>query len=53
MPQVIVSDHADNLDLGDPYDFNSFVRRRWRDRGFIAGQAPEGASDGEVSQDAQ
>jgi len=55
MPQVIVSDHADNLDLEDPYDFNSFVRRRWRDRGFIAEQPspPVGDSEGEVSQDTQ
>ncbi len=28
-PQVIITDHADNLDLGK-YDFNSFVRKRWQ-----------------------
>lgn len=27
-PQVIVTDHADNLDLGK-YNFNDYVRRRW------------------------
>ncbi|MCS3848513.1 hypothetical protein GGR70_003576 [Xanthomonas campestris] len=35
MPQIIVSDHADKLSLGDHYDFGSFVRARWRTRGFI------------------
>jgi hypothetical protein len=35
-PQIIVSDHADNLTLGEPYKFSSFVRKTWRDRGFIA-----------------
>lgn len=36
MPQVIISDHADNLDLGK-YNFNDYVVRRWRgkDQGFI------------------
>ncbi|WP_417600542.1 DUF3732 domain-containing protein [Owenweeksia hongkongensis] len=28
IPQVVVTDHADNLDLGE-YDFESFVRKRW------------------------
>lgn len=28
-PQIIISDHADNLDM-DGFDFNSFVRARWR-----------------------
>lgn len=36
MPQIIVSDHADKLTLGEDYDFSSFVRARWRTRGFIA-----------------
>ncbi|PPU87150.1 MULTISPECIES: DUF3732 domain-containing protein [Xanthomonas] len=36
MPQIIVSDHADKLTLGDGYDFKSFVRATWRTRGFIA-----------------
>ena len=36
MPQIIISDHADNLDLGE-YDFNNYVVCRWRkkDQGFI------------------
>ena len=33
-PQIIITDHADNLDLGD-YKFESFVKSRWRTRGFI------------------
>ncbi|WP_457792987.1 DUF3732 domain-containing protein [Pseudomonas syringae] len=37
-PQIIVSDHADNLALGEPYEFSSFVRRTWRERGFIANE---------------
>ncbi|MCC5074086.1 DUF3732 domain-containing protein [Xanthomonas campestris] len=42
MPQIIVSDHADKLTLGDGYDFKSFVRATWRTRGFIAeGTAPK------------
>lgn len=59
MPQIIISDHADDLDLvnslGEPYDFDSFVRRRWRDRGFIANGAPlaEGTSDDEVGHDGE
>lgn len=35
MPQVIVTDHADNLDLGDGRLFENYVRARWRNRGFI------------------
>lgn len=59
MPQIIISDHADDLDLvnslGEPYNFDSFVRRRWRDRGFIANGAPlaERTSDDEVGQDGE
>ena len=36
LPQIIISDHADNLDLGK-FDFNSYVVRRWRgkNQGFI------------------
>lgn len=36
MPQVIISDHADNLNLGK-YNFESFVAKRWRkpNEGFI------------------
>lgn len=36
MPQVIISDHADNLDLGK-YNFNDYVVCRWRgkNKGFI------------------
>jgi len=36
MPQIIVSDHADNLELEDGYLFKEYVRVTWRDRGFIA-----------------
>ena len=35
IPQIIVTDHADNLDLGDSLNFNSYVRARWRSKGFI------------------
>ncbi len=36
MPQVIISDHADHLDLGE-YNFNDYVVCRWRGKneGFI------------------
>lgn len=35
-PQIIVTDHADNLQLSDGVDFESLVNnRRWRTRGFI------------------
>jgi Protein of unknown function (DUF3732)/AAA domain len=34
-PQVIVTDHADHLELGGRVSFDSFVRARWRTRGFI------------------
>ena len=36
MPQIIISDHADHLDLGK-YDFNNYVVCRWRgkNQGFI------------------
>jgi hypothetical protein len=36
-PQIIVTDHADNLELGEGYVFKDYVRATWRDRGFIAG----------------
>lgn len=35
MPQIIVTDHADNLELSNGKEFNHYVRARWRDRGFI------------------
>lgn len=35
-PQVIVTDHADHLELGGTISFDSLVRARWRTRGFIA-----------------
>ncbi|CAI2399362.1 ATPase involved in DNA repair [Serratia proteamaculans] len=34
-PQIIVSDHADKLMLGEGYDFQDYVRAAWRTRGFI------------------
>ena len=35
-PQIIVTDHADNLNLDNDVDFESLVNgRRWRKRGFI------------------
>ena len=36
MPQIIISDHADYLNLGK-YDFDNYVVCRWRgkDQGFI------------------
>jgi Protein of unknown function (DUF3732)/AAA domain len=34
-PQIIVTDHADHLELGGQTLFESFVRARWRTRGFI------------------
>jgi hypothetical protein len=36
MPQLIVSDHADNLELGEGYLFKDYVRATWREHGFIA-----------------
>ncbi|WGE51380.1 DUF3732 domain-containing protein [Actinobacillus equuli subsp. haemolyticus] len=33
-PQIIVTDHADNLNLNG-FEFESFVKNRWRTRGFI------------------
>lgn len=35
-PQIIVTDHADHLKLGGSTSFDSFVRARWRSRGFIS-----------------
>lgn len=35
LPQVIVTDHADNLDLGT-YNFNDYVRKRWIPENDIA-----------------
>lgn len=35
-PQIVVTDHADHLALGNGVDFESLVNgRRWRSRGFI------------------
>lgn len=35
-PQIIVTDHADNLELGNEFKFEDFVNNnRWRKRGFI------------------
>lgn len=36
MPQIIISDHADHLNL-EEYDFNDYVVSRWRgkDQGFV------------------
>ena len=36
MPQIIISDHADHLNLGE-YAFNDYVVSRWRgkDQGFV------------------
>ena len=36
VPQIIVSDHADKLALGEGYQFQDYVRATWRTRGFIA-----------------
>jgi archaellum component FlaC len=36
MPQIIVTDHADELTLKGQATFQSFVRATWRTRGFIA-----------------
>lgn len=33
-PQIIITDHVDHMDLGE-YNFNDYVRRRWRDEKFI------------------
>lgn len=35
-PQVIVSDHADNLILEEGYNFQDYVRATWRSRGLIS-----------------
>lgn len=36
MPQIIVCDHADKLELQEDYIFEEFVQARWRKRGLIA-----------------
>jgi hypothetical protein len=38
MPQIIVTDHADHLNLTSGVTFESLVRKRWRDDddGFIS-----------------
>lgn len=36
MPQIIVCDHADRLELQENYIFEEFVQARWRKRGLIA-----------------
>ncbi|MEQ9888288.1 DUF3732 domain-containing protein [Pectobacterium zantedeschiae] len=36
IPQIIVCDHADKLPLKEGYNFESFVRARWRTNGLIA-----------------
>ncbi|UMB87498.1 DUF3732 domain-containing protein [Citrobacter portucalensis] len=36
IPQVIVSDHADNLTLNEGYKFQDYIRASWRTRGFIS-----------------
>lgn len=36
VPQIIVSDHADRLNLGEGYRFQDYVRATWRTRGFIS-----------------
>ncbi|EKY3999143.1 DUF3732 domain-containing protein [Enterobacter roggenkampii] len=36
IPQVIVSDHADNLTLSEGYKFQDYIRASWRTRGFIS-----------------
>ncbi|MGA3826234.1 DUF3732 domain-containing protein [Pseudomonas chlororaphis] len=41
MPQIIVTDHADELELSGEADFQSFVRVTWRKRGFIADRPAE------------
>ena len=33
MPQIIVTDHADHLDLLGDVTFESLVRKRWRQNG--------------------
>lgn len=35
-PQIIVCDHADGIPMGGEYEFEDFVRERWRTRGLIA-----------------
>ena len=38
-PQIIVTDHADNLELDGDVTFDSLVQgRRWRTRGFVASE---------------
>lgn len=36
MPKIIVSDHADDLELGEGCVFKDYVRATWRERDFIA-----------------
>lgn len=34
-PQIVIIDHADNLELSDDRKFEDYVQARWRTRGFI------------------
>ncbi|EJG0217432.1 DUF3732 domain-containing protein, partial [Vibrio parahaemolyticus] len=34
-PQIVIIDHADNLNLDECGEFEDYVRARWRTRGFI------------------
>lgn len=52
MPQIIVTDHADELELKGGATFESFVRATWRKRGFIADRVadvPAESADGEAA----
>lgn len=42
-PQIIVTDHADDLEMDGDLPFETFVVARWRERGFIAdvAEAPD------------
>jgi hypothetical protein len=35
-PQIIVTDHADDLEMDGDLPFETFVVARWRERGFVA-----------------
>lgn len=45
MPQIIVTDHADELELEGEATFESFVRATWRTRGFIADRVADTSAE--------
>ncbi|NMZ61038.1 DUF3732 domain-containing protein [Pseudomonas nitroreducens] len=53
MPQIIVTDHADELELEGEATFESFVRATWRTRGFIADRVADAPAEPTGEEDAE